>query len=65
MAQPERERETVIVNGGGGGGGGAGLIAGIAIAALIIFGVIYFVNANSGGEGGTVSVEVPAMDVTQ
>lgn len=61
----ERERETVVVNGdgGGGGGGGGGLIIAIVIALIVIIGIIWFVNANTGGEGGTVSVDVPAADV--
>ncbi|WP_127142606.1 hypothetical protein [Pelagibacterium montanilacus] len=65
MVEPQRERETVVVNGGGGGGGGAGLIVGIVLAILVIVGIVYFVNMNSGGEGGTVSVDVPAVDVTE
>jgi|TARA_A100001391_G_scaffold133570_1_gene92532 uncharacterized membrane protein len=58
----ERERETVVVNSGGGGGG---MIFAVIVALVVVIGVIYFVNFNSGGEGGTVSVDVPAVDVTQ
>lgn len=58
----ERERETVVVNGGGGGGG---MIFAVIVALVVVIGVIYFVNVNSGGEGGTVSVDVPAVDVAQ
>jgi hypothetical protein len=32
---------------------------------IVVIGVIYFVNANSGGEGGSVSIEVPAVDVPE
>ncbi|AEQ52120.1 hypothetical protein [Pelagibacterium halotolerans] len=59
----ERERETVVVTNGGGGGGG--LIFAVIIALVVVVGVIYFVNVNSGGTGGTVSVDVPAVDVTE
>lgn len=57
----DRERETVVVTDGGGGG----LIIAIIIALVVIIGVIYFVNANSGGQGGSVTVDVPAVDVTE
>ncbi len=60
----EPDRETVVVTEGGGGGGG-GLIVAIVIGILLVIGVIYFVNMNSGGEGGTVSVDVPAVDVSE
>ncbi|WP_421951366.1 hypothetical protein [Pelagibacterium sp.] len=60
----ERERETVVVTNGGGGGGG-GLIFAVIIGLVVVIGVIYFVNVNSGGEGGTVSVDVPAVDVAE
>jgi len=62
MVERERERETVVVNSGGGGGG---MIFAVIVALVVVIGVIYFVNFNSGGEGGTVSVDVPAVDVTQ
>lgn len=63
----ERDRETVVVtdNGGGGGGGRGGLIAALVIALIVIIGVIWFVNAQSGGEGGSVTVDVPAADVPE
>ncbi|WP_417582996.1 hypothetical protein [Pelagibacterium sp.] len=60
----DRERETVVVTDGGGGRGG-GLIFAIIIALVVVVGVIYFVNANTGGEGGTISVDVPAVDVSE
>lgn len=59
----DRERETVVVTDGGRGGGG--LIFAVIVALVLVIGVIYFVNVNSGGQGGTVSVGVPAVDVTQ
>lgn len=59
----DRERETVVVTDGGGGSGG--LIFAVIVALVVVIGVIYFVNLNSGGQGGTVSVDVPAVDVTQ
>jgi hypothetical protein len=37
----------------------------IVVALIVVIGVIYFVNANSGGEGGSVSIEVPAVDVPE
>jgi hypothetical protein len=58
----ERERETVVVSDGGGGGG---LIAAILIGVIVIIGIIWLVNANTGGQGGTVQVEVPAVDVPE
>lgn len=61
----ERERETVVVTDGEGGGGSGGIILAIVIILAVIVGAIYFVNLNSGGQGGTVSVDVPAVDVTQ
>lgn len=60
----ERDRETVIVTDGGGGGSGGLIFAVVLIVALIV-GVVYFVNVNSGGQGGTVSIDVPAVSVSQ
>ncbi|WP_196257865.1 hypothetical protein [Pelagibacterium limicola] len=57
----ERERETVVVNDGGGGSGG--LIAAILIGVVVIIGIIWFVNANTGGQGGRLEIEVPAVNV--
>lgn len=57
-----QERETVVVTEGG---GGPGIIIGIIAVVLIALGVIYFVNVNSGGQGGSINIEVPAVSVTE
>lgn len=59
----ERDRETVVVTEGGGGRGG--LIAAIVVALIVIIGIIYFVNVNSGGQGGSITLDVPAVDVPE
>lgn len=58
----ERDRETVVVTDGGGRGG---LVAAIIVALIVIVGIIYFVNFNSGGQGGSVTLDVPAVDVPE
>jgi hypothetical protein len=55
------ERETVIVDRDG---GGAGAIIGIVVVvALLLIGYLVFFNGNTGGTGGTVDVDVPAVSV--
>lgn len=53
------ERETTIVETGN---SGAGIIAGVVFAAIVVLGVLWFIN-NNGGGSGTVDVDVPAVSV--
>lgn len=41
------------------------MIAAIVVVLVLIIGVIYFVNLNSGGDGGTVAVDVPAVEISE
>lgn len=55
------ERETVVETGGG---GGSGLIAGIVAAILVALLAFWvFGGALTGGDGGSVTVDVPKVTV--
>ncbi|RUT28816.1 hypothetical protein EMQ25_15620 [Arsenicitalea aurantiaca] len=53
-------RETVVVDRGG--GSGLAIAGGIAAVLLIVLAFLYF-NGTFGGSGGSVAVDVPAVNV--
>lgn len=58
MSEPDRE--TVIVDRGGSGGAGA-IIGVVVVVALLLIGYLVFFNGEP--TGGSVDVDVPAVNV--
>lgn len=52
------DRETIVET----RSGGAGVIGGIVLVAVLVIGVLWFLNSNGGGSG-TVDIDVPAISV--
>ena len=47
---------------GGDGGTGLGMIAGIILAAVVLFAVLFFLGVFDGKQGADVTIEAPKID---
>lgn len=55
------EKKEVYVSGNG-GGTGLGMIAGIILAALVLFALLFFLGVFDGKQGADVTIEAPKID---